>query len=386
MIPRDPPAEPRIPGRAAAAELVALVRESVTSGVARDVLHLRLSTLPGLRRPHHGRLLREALAPALGGGRTRVFDLPNGDLVAIAPPPAPALEEAARALRRTLELTDEAALTRLRLPDAAAELLVAASGSLGLEPASAPARAAAAPLGSEALARAERDLVGADLEPFLRRLTVCELVPGAAAPRPLWQDLRLDWPSLAAALLPGTALGGAEGLPARLARHAAARILAELARPAAQQRWRPVGLTLPPALLTGAAFRRFDAALPAGRRDEVTIGFRPADILADPAGFAAAREEGRARRYRLALDDAPAALLEVLPPERLGLDVIRLRWDPGLPTAALPALRRLLAAPDAPGRVVLAGVDRPAAIAWGWEAGLRLFEGRLVERGFATRP
>jgi hypothetical protein len=220
--------------------------------------------------------------PALGGGRTRVFDLPNGDLVAIAPPPAPALEEAARALRRTLDLADGTALARLRLPDAAAELLVAASGSLGLEPAAAPALGAAAPLGSEALARAERDLAGADLEPFLRRLTVCELVPGAAAPRPLWQDLRLDWPALAAALLPGTALGEGEGLPARLARHAAARILAELARPVAQLRWRPTGLTLPPAVLTGGAFRRFDAALPAGRRAEVTIGFRPADILADP--------------------------------------------------------------------------------------------------------
>ena len=30
-------------------------------------------------------------------------------------------------------------------------------------------------------------------------------------------------------------------------------------------------------------------------------------------------------------------------------------------------------------QVVLAGADRPAAIAWGWEAGIRLFQGRLIE-------
>jgi hypothetical protein len=29
---------------------------------------------------------------------------------------------------------------------------------------------------------------------------------------------------------------------------------------------------------------------------------------------------------------------------------------------------------------VLAGADRPAAIGWGWEAGIRLFQGPLVER------
>jgi len=30
--------------------------------------------------------------------------------------------------------------------------------------------------------------------------------------------------------------------------------------------------------------------------------------------------------------------------------------------------------------IVLAGADRPAAIAWGWEAGVRLFQGRVVDR------
>uniref|UniRef100_UPI001F364CBB hypothetical protein n=1 Tax=Falsiroseomonas oryziterrae TaxID=2911368 RepID=UPI001F364CBB len=80
----------------------------------------------------------------------------------------------------------------------------------------------------------------------------------------------------------------------------------------------------------------------------------------------------------LALDDAPAELLALLPPERLGLDILRLRWTPDLPAQRPAALDRLLA--TAPGRVVLTGVDRSAAIAWGWECGIRLFQGPLVER------
>ncbi|MGG5811085.1 hypothetical protein [Falsiroseomonas sp. CW058] len=379
---RPDPAEDRRPGGArAAAELAALVRESVAANAARDVLHLRLAGLGAdLRRPHHQRLLRDALEPALAAARTRVFDLPNGDVVAIAAPPAPALEAAAEALRRTLDLSGDAGLRRLRLPEAAAQLLSAAADSLGLAPERAAPAGPGRALSSAALAVAERDLAQADLEPVTTRHAVCRLDPEGAAPDLLWRDLRIDWPALSAAVLPGVALGPAPGLPARLARVAEARLLAELARPAAQLGWKPAGVALSPALVTGAAFRRFDAALPAGRRQEVTIGFRPADILADPAGFRAARDAARGRGYRLALDDAAPAALDVLPPERLGLDLIRLRWSPDLPVAVPPALARVLGAEDRAGRIVLAGVDRPAAIAWGWEAGIRQFQGALVER------
>jgi hypothetical protein len=41
-------------------------------------------------------------------------------------------------------------------------------------------------------------------------------------------------------------------------------------------------------------------------------------------------------------------------------------------------LQGLLA--ESPERLVLTGVDRPAAVAWGWEVGFRLFQGPLVER------
>jgi hypothetical protein len=86
----------------------------------------------------------------------------------------------------------------------------------------------------------------------------------------------------------------------------------------------------------------------------------------------------RQRGIRLALDDSAPGLLALLPPERLGLDLLRLRWDSALPASPPPSLHRLLGAD--PGRVVLTGVDRPAAIAWGWEAGIRLFQGPLVEK------
>lgn len=373
----------RISGVRAVAELAALVRESLAANALREVLHFRPAALPSrLRRPHHQPLLRDALEPVLAASRTELFDLPNGDIIVVAPPPATALEEAQAALRRTLDLTaTNTALRRLRLPQAAAELLIIAAESSGLEPCSRPpAPDPAVNLGSAELAAAERAVAQADLEPMTQVQTVCRLEPDGSPPVPLWEDRRVAWPLLAAALLPDYDLAATPGLRRRLGRVAEARLLAELARPTAQLAWRPVGVPLALATLTGPAFARFEAALPAGRRQEVTIGCHPADILATPASFLVMRDALRGRGFRLALDDAAPGVLALLRPAQLGLDLLRLRWSPELPGAMPEAVAQLLAEPGGTETVVLAGVDRPAAIGWGWEAGFRCFQGPLVER------
>jgi hypothetical protein len=367
----------------AAIELAALVREAVAADATREVLHLRFAALdPALRRPHHRRLLRDALVAALAAARARIFDLPNGDVVAVAKPPAALLDGAEAALRGALDPAAAPAVRRLRLPEEAAQLLTTAAESLGMEPAApedaAPGTLACPPLGSAGLAAAEAALAAADLEAVTIAQTVCRLDPEAGTPEPLWEDRRIAWPALAALVLPGRDLDAAPGLARRLARAAEARLLAELARPAAQMEWRPVGLPLAPATLEGAAFARFADSLPAGRRGEVTVALRPGDVLADPGAPARLAPALRARGFRVALDDAAPGLFALLPPARLGVELIRLRWSPALPGAVPDSLAALLAA--AAERVVLTGVDRPAAIAWGWEAGLRLFQGPLVER------
>jgi hypothetical protein len=373
----------RAAGARAAVELATLVRESVAADAVREVLHLHVASLgASMRRPHHRRLLRETMDTALSSTRTRIFELPNGDVVAVARSPAPVLDAAEQALRRSLDPELEAAaVRRLRLPHEAAALLNTAATALGLDPGEPPPVAlpmAGTPLGTAELAAAERALAGADLEPVTIVQSVCRLDPDGAAPELAWEDRRVDWAALSELVLPGRDLGAAPALRRRLARAAEARLLAELSRPVAYLDWRPVGLPLSPATIEGPTFARFAHSLPAGRAEEVTVGLRPADLLADPAACARVGPVLRKWGFRLALDDAPPGLVALLPPERLGIDVIRLRWSPQLPGAVPAAVARLLEA--ASDRVVLAGVDRPAAIAWGWEAGIRLFQGPLVER------
>ncbi len=367
-------------GVRAAAELATLVRESVAANAVREVLHLRLSGLgPAARRPHHQRLLRDALEPVLAAARTRVFDLPNGDVVAVAAPPGLVLETARLALLRTLDAAAGEAVQAMRLPAGAAQLLAITAESLGMGQVDDSPRAIidASPINSFDLAMAERALAQADLEAMTIAQGVCRLDPEGEPAEPLWEDRRVAWSSLAQAVLPGVDVCSCSALQRRLARLAELRMLADIGRPAVQLAWRRVGLAVVPATLATPAFQRFDNGLPSGRRQDITLAFRPADILADPAGFITARDLARGRGYRTALDDAPSEILAALPPERLELDLLRLRWAPDLPVAAPACLDRALQRPE---QVVLVGVDRPAAIAWGWEVGIRVFQGTLVER------
>jgi hypothetical protein len=376
------PAEPARAATRAAVELAALVRESVTADAPREVLHLCLSDLaPALRRPHHRRLLRDALQESLAAARASIFELPNGDVVAVARTPAPALADAQAALLGSLDPASGAAVRRLRLPEEAAILLGAAAASLGLEPVAAeapPLAPPSLPLASADLAGAERALASADLDPVTTRGWVCRMDPEGGEAVPQWEDRRLNWPALLAIALPERDVVAAPGLARRLGRLAEARMLAELARPVAQLEWRPVGLPLAPATIEGPAFARFAAALPAGRAREVTVALRTADLLADPAAAGRVVPALRAGGFRVAFDDLLPETLDLLPPERLQPDLVRLVWSPALPADLPRAAAALLAA--TPERVVLTAVDRAAAIAWGWEVGIRLFQGPLVEK------
>jgi hypothetical protein len=369
--------------------LIRLLREAVAAAAPREALHLRLGG-PGsrLRQPHRRRLVEDALDGLRGASRARLFALPNADLVAVAPPGTERLRGAEAALRTLLASEGEAVppVSRLRLPEEAAALFAAVEAALAPGPAAPPADDdpqggdGATGFSAEGLFAMERGLAGADLSSFLRQRPVCRLGPGDAGPAVAWREWRVALPEVFAALAPPGADPAAAASPwllRRLRRALDRRLLAALARPDRAAGLGAAMLCLSTGSVGTPEFARFAEALGPAGRALVAVGARAEDILADPAGFAAARDACRARGFRTALLGADAAVLPLLPPHRLGLDLLHLRWSPALPAAALAA-----ALPTA-GRgegVALCGADTAAAIGWGWEQGITLFEGRLLRR------
>lgn len=371
-------------GAAGAVALAGLVRDTVAAGVERRVLLFRPANLsPAHRRGPQMDLLHGACDTLRRTSRTRIFDLPRGAFVAVEAPPGHHLAEAERSLAAMLDPPEaRAAVSLLRLPDQAAAVLAAVEEALGL---TAAVRAAVgtppgrAPDG-EAIGAAERALASADVSAFLRRRKVYRLAPGGGAPEPLREDRRLSLPDVRDALLPGVELGLAPALARRLRRLLDRRLLAGLARTEELRGIGPLCLALGVEAVTSPDFLRLDALWPAALRGELTIALAAEEAAIDPSGFAFARDLLHARGHRPMLDaGGPAALLAV-PPARAGVGRLRLRWSDALPALGTPAADALGAVfPAEAEAVVLSGVDRPAAIAWGWEMGITLFQGRLMD-------
>jgi hypothetical protein len=359
--------------------LAALVRESVTAGAERQALHLRMSGLADrLKAEHHHRLVREALEPLLRPTRSRLFELPNGDVVAVVPPRSSHVEAVTATLDTLFAADPDLAgktYNALRLPQQAAALLSLVEDSLGAGAEEMLPAAGGVPFDSVGLAELERVLASASMAAHIRQRMVHRLRPGGEGPEPAWEEYRVATAELCAALLPGRDLGPAPRLGRRLKRLLDRRLLAELARPEDIRDRGRIGLSLTVQGLTDPEFLRFDSMLGQEARREVTIGLPVAEALADPEGFSFATGFCRARGYRLAIEEVAAATLGLLPMPGLGVDVVKLRWSSEL---ALLGPRAASLLPSHPDAVVLTGVDRAAAVGWGWEQGITLFQGRLM--------
>jgi hypothetical protein len=231
-----------------------------------------------------------------------------------------------------------------------------------------------------ALASAERGLTTADLSIFFRRQKVCWLEPGGQNTKLFWEDRRVELSEVCERLLPGYDISLTPAFAQRLMQSIDRRQLSDIARPEALRDMRTLALRLRVESLFSAEFLRLDSIMPQSQRHKLIIGLDSEDVLADPDLFLLARHFAKARGYRLMLEAASPFAATVVSSLRGGFDFLRLKWSedfPGADSAATVELSKKLA--QAVEHVVLAGADRPASIAWGWEAGIRMFQGRLIE-------
>ena len=366
----------------AADSLAGVVQSCVTTATERHGLSLRLDLLPpSCAKPHHFRLFRAALDPLLEADRASAFRLPNEAVVVIwRGPGGHHLDRALAVIRHLLaDLPErlpewERLAETFRLPEAADTLLGLIAASEPASRAGTLARdGATAPLGAidpALLPLLERNLVQADLSSFIRRRPVSRLEESGRMARQ-WEERGLAFGDLAAMLVPGRSLTASPWLLHYLSRILDRRVLALLTAPDELREAPPFALTLRVESLLSAEFLRFDRALPAGLRGELLINLRPADILADPAAFRFAREFARARGYRIVLRGLSRALLAAFPLGPEGADLLQFRFQPAYAEAGLP--RGIDAR-----RLILAGVDGPAALNWGRAGGITLFKGNLA--------
>ena len=371
------------PAREAARQLEALVHETLSTGIARQALLLRLSTLPrALAQPHHLRLAVEALEPLTMADRARLFVLPNHDAAVIWR--GTASSALADSLSRLDTLFagapaspampdfDPAPIARhLGLPEEA-DLLLAAIAASRQPPPTPRLAAPNTPLDPAALAALEAALSRADLSRFARRRPVCALVPGQRL-KLAWETRQFSLAEIAETLAPDRDLKADPWLFRRLTRVLDRRMMALLAAPHELDGAGPFAAALNIGSILSPAFLRFDAALPPRLRGHVVIALRPEDVLSDPPAFLFARDFAQARGYRILLAGITPTIAGAFPPAATGIDHVELAWQDDLATLAslgLPAKN-----------TVLAGVDTSGALDWARAQGIPYVSGLLARPG-----
>lgn len=242
------------------------------------------------------------------------------------------------------------------------------------------------PLTPSMLARVETALMGADLSSHVRRQAVCAMV-GRAAPDAIFTEVFVSINDLRETMLPHVDLTSNQWLFQHLTQTLDRRVLAMLTRRDDKTLSQGFSINLNVSTILSDDFLRFDDSLAPGSHGTVVVELRSEDIFADLNAFFFARDFVRQRGYRLCIDGLTWRMMPFVDPSRLGVDLIKLSWTDDLPATlrspegaeAAEVIKR-----TGQNKIILARCDDERAITFGQSQGIRLFQGRYIDR--ITRP
>lgn len=237
------------------------------------------------------------------------------------------------------------------------------------------------PIDADTLDRLVNSLARADLSNHVRRQPVCALV-GSARPQPLFWEIYVSISELRDAIAPRIDMMANRWLFQHFTETLDRRVLSWLNREGSRLIQSGFSININVETILSEHFLKFEQMVAAGLHGTVVLELRIEDIFSDLEAFVFARDFVRQRGYRLCLDFATAEVLAAVNRDRLGLDMVKLFWHPGLeqdlasPRCAA-ALDHLRAGEGA--RTVLARCDDQSAIEFGRSLGISMYQGRAID-------
>jgi hypothetical protein len=373
----------------------------------RRAIHLHLSQLqPYNRRDHHLRIAVATFEAMVRLFEGQAFLLGNSDIVFIANEATPAAIE--EAVVRVRYLFEDDPLIRRDAAENAARFCT--HYDLGAEYdhflhkvralheeemrrqqrlAAAPKEQAAKPrpaLDAQHLSGLIERIGRADLSSLIRRQPVCVIVPNQA-PRPIFRELYVSIADLCGALLPDYDIAVDRGLFQYLTRALDRRMLAALRRNDDGLVGSGFSININVASVLSPEFLAFDADLRAGARGTIVLELQYADIVGDLEAYFFARDFARGRSYRLCLDGVGELMLPFVDREQLGVDFVKLMWslrmENALASGKLEVCRNAVER-FGRDRTILCRCDDEAAVRFGQDLGIAMFQGRGVDRMLAA--
>ena len=225
------------------------------------------------------------------------------------------------------------------------------------------------------LGRVEEALQGADLSNMLRRQFVCALI-GEAAPQPL---LFISIQDLRETLMPGVNLTRSRWLFQHLTETLDRRVLAMLSKSTDRSITGEISVNLNISTLLSPEFMAFDDAVIASMRGSIVIELQKVDIFSDLNDYMFARDFAKERGYRICIDGLTHETLPFVDREKLGADMVKLIWNSDIIDNVGPKRAKRLIKRAGASKVIFCRCDEEAAVEFGQEIGVNMFQGRFIE-------
>ena len=367
----------------------------------RRAVHLGLSKLRSQnRQPHHLRIAHNVFEDLVRNLSGQLFVLSNGDIVfLLADGSAEPVDEAILKIRH---LFSEDPLMQLEDVTAycawydlsqdfddfqrVADDLLAQHKLLKQRGADQAAKKPLKPMTPARLSELEAALAQADLSGLTKQQPICAIKP-SEAPIPVMKEFFVAIPNLRRLIAKDVDITSDKWLFQRLTQTLDRRVLSQFSRLEKGDTWRNFSLNLNVTTLLSPEFLKFDAGLRSGARGTIVVEVPPADVFGDMAAFVFARDFARDRGYRICLDGLTYLTVPLIDRAKLGVDLLKVHWDPGMADDPSGALGRNLAdfvKSAGAARVILCRCDNQAAVDFGTSLGIFMFQGRHIDRLIAT--
>lgn len=236
------------------------------------------------------------------------------------------------------------------------------------------------PLTPEVLARAVKALQRTDLTSLVRRQFICG-VTKKLVPEPQFSELYISIMDLRETMMPGINITSNRWLFQYLTESLDKRILSLLSKTDRLSITGDISFNVNVSTLLSPEFLAFDEGISAARRGSMVLELQKVDIFADLGAFLFVREFCQEKGYRMCLDGMTYESMSMLDRERLGVDYVKIAWDPYLVDAGEAMKTRLRDTVKAAGskHVIMMRCDSREAVDFGRSAGIKLFQGHYIE-------
>jgi len=236
------------------------------------------------------------------------------------------------------------------------------------------------PLNPEILGRAVKALQRTDLTSLVRRQFVCG-VSKKLVPEPMFSELFISIMDLRETMMPGINLTSNRWLFQYLTESLDKRVLSLLSKTDRFSITGDVSFNVNVSTLMSQEFMAFDDGISAARRGSMVLELQKIDIFADLGAFLFVREFCQEKGYRICLDGLTYQNMSMINRERLGVDYVKVMWNPELVDGGQQMKKKLRDLVKEAGRthVILARCDNREAVDFGRSVGISMFQGHYIE-------